>query len=82
MNVSPWRHKPRLRAERYEIAHPAIRPWNAPEYDDPSRSRHLSTNSRQIFDYDVSRQYIQLDDPQVVLKAIRDVLDTMRKHVE
>ena len=43
---------------------------------------HLSTNSRQIFDYDVSRQYIQLDDPQVVLKAIRDVLDTMRKHVE
>lgn len=37
----------------------------------------LSTNSRQIFDYGVSRQYIQLDDPQVVLKAIREVLDTM-----
>lgn len=38
----------------------------------------LSTNSRQIFDYSVSRQYIQLDDPQVVLNAIRDVLDTIR----
>lgn len=38
----------------------------------------LSTNSRQIFDYDVSRQYIQLDDPQVVLQAVRDVLDAVR----
>jgi hypothetical protein len=37
----------------------------------------LSTNSRQIFDYGVSRQYIQLDDPQVVLKAIHDVLEAM-----
>lgn len=35
----------------------------------------LSTNARQIFDYGVSRQYVQLDDPQVVLKAIREVLD-------
>lgn len=34
----------------------------------------LSTNARQIFDYDESRQYIQLDQPQVVLKAIREVL--------
>jgi pimeloyl-ACP methyl ester carboxylesterase len=34
----------------------------------------LSTNSRQIFDYDVSRQYIQLDDPHVVLQAIHEVL--------
>lgn len=37
----------------------------------------LSTNSRQIFDYSVSRQYIQLDDPEVVLKAIREVLETL-----
>ena len=35
----------------------------------------LSTNSRQIFDYNVSRQYIQLDDPDVVVKAIREVLN-------
>jgi len=39
----------------------------------------LSTNSRQIFDYNVHRQYIQLDDPQVVLMAIREALDTMPK---
>jgi len=37
----------------------------------------LSTNSRQIFDYDVGRQYIQLDDPQVVLNAIHEVLEAM-----
>lgn len=42
---------------------------------------YLSTNSRQIFDYNVGHQYIQLDDPQVVLNAIRDVLDTIgRRH--
>jgi hypothetical protein len=41
-----------------------------------------STNSRQIFDYDVRRQYIQLDDPQVTLKAIRETLDAMpKRHV-
>jgi len=34
----------------------------------------LSTNSRQIFDYDENKLYIQLDHPQVVLNAIRDVL--------
>jgi hypothetical protein len=39
----------------------------------------LSTNSRQIFDYSVSRQYIQLDDPQVVLQAIRDALDASQR---
>jgi pimeloyl-ACP methyl ester carboxylesterase len=39
----------------------------------------LSTNSRQIFDYDVSRQYIQLDDPRAVLRAIREVLVTVQK---
>jgi pimeloyl-ACP methyl ester carboxylesterase len=39
----------------------------------------LSTNSRQIFDYNVYRQYIQLDDPQVVLQAIRETLDAMPK---
>jgi pimeloyl-ACP methyl ester carboxylesterase len=37
----------------------------------------LSTNSQQIFDYAVSRQYIQLDDPTVVLRAIHDVVDTI-----
>jgi pimeloyl-ACP methyl ester carboxylesterase len=39
----------------------------------------LSTNSRQIFDYDVSRQYIQLDDPHAVLRAIREVLNTVQE---
>jgi len=34
----------------------------------------LSTNSRQIFDYDESRQYIQLDHPDIVVKAIREVV--------
>lgn len=33
----------------------------------------LSTNARQLFDYDEGEQYIQLDHPQVILKAIRDV---------
>jgi hypothetical protein len=37
----------------------------------------LSTNARQVFDYDESRQYIQLDHPHIVLEAIREVLDTM-----
>ena len=37
----------------------------------------LSTNARQVFDYDESHQYIQLDHPQIVLEAIREVLDTM-----
>jgi hypothetical protein len=39
----------------------------------------LSTNSRQIFDYRVGRQYIQLDDPQVVLEAVHQVIDAVRK---
>jgi pimeloyl-ACP methyl ester carboxylesterase len=39
----------------------------------------LSTNSRQLFDYGVNRQYIQLDDPQVVLKAIHEVLGVVRE---
>jgi pimeloyl-ACP methyl ester carboxylesterase len=38
----------------------------------------FSTNSRQLFDYGVSRQYIQLDDPQAVLKAIHEVLGAVR----
>jgi pimeloyl-ACP methyl ester carboxylesterase len=38
----------------------------------------LSSNSRQLFDYGVSRQYIQLDDPRVVLKAIHEVLGVVR----
>lgn len=33
----------------------------------------LSTNSRQIFDYDVGRQYIQLDDPQQSRTSARRV---------
>ncbi len=39
----------------------------------------LSTNSRQIFDYRVGRQYIQLDDPHVVLEAVHQVIDAVRK---
>jgi pimeloyl-ACP methyl ester carboxylesterase len=35
----------------------------------------LSTNARQVFDYDETGQYIQLDQPQIVLEAIREVLD-------
>lgn len=35
----------------------------------------LSTNARQVFDYDESRQYLQLDHPGIVLEAIREVLD-------
>jgi hypothetical protein len=37
----------------------------------------LSTNARQVFDYDEYRYYIQLDHPQIVLKAIRDVFETV-----
>jgi pimeloyl-ACP methyl ester carboxylesterase len=37
----------------------------------------LTTNARQIFDYDEGAQYIQLDHPQIVIKAIREVLDAM-----
>jgi pimeloyl-ACP methyl ester carboxylesterase len=37
----------------------------------------LSTNARQVFDYDESGRYIQLDQPHIVLEAIREVLDTM-----
>jgi formylglycine-generating enzyme required for sulfatase activity len=37
----------------------------------------LSTNARQIFDYDEANQYIQLDHPRVVLDAIRDVFRTV-----
>jgi pimeloyl-ACP methyl ester carboxylesterase len=33
----------------------------------------LSTNARQIFDYNEDKQYIQLDHPQIVVDAIRDV---------
>ncbi len=40
----------------------------------------LSTNARQIFDYDEGRQYIQLDQPEIVLEAIRDVLDSTPQH--
>jgi len=35
----------------------------------------LSTNSKQIFDYDEGRQYIQLDHPDIVVNAIREVLN-------
>jgi hypothetical protein len=36
----------------------------------------LSTNARQVFDYDEGKQYIQLDHPQIILEVIRDVFDT------
>jgi pimeloyl-ACP methyl ester carboxylesterase len=39
----------------------------------------LSTNSQQIFDYDEGQQYIQLDHPQIVISAIREVLDAMAR---
>ena len=35
----------------------------------------LSTNARQIFDYDENKNYIQLDHPRIVLDAIREVLN-------
>ncbi|MGA7283263.1 MAG: alpha/beta hydrolase [Candidatus Cybelea sp.] len=38
----------------------------------------LSTNARQLFDYGEGEHYIQLDHPQVILKAIRDVFDSAR----
>jgi pimeloyl-ACP methyl ester carboxylesterase len=38
----------------------------------------LSTNARQIFDYDEGKQYIQLDQPQIVLTAIREVMEATR----
>lgn len=37
----------------------------------------LSTNARQVFDYSEYRYYIQLDHPQIILKAIRDVFQTV-----
>jgi pimeloyl-ACP methyl ester carboxylesterase len=39
----------------------------------------LSTNARQIFDYDERNRYIQLDQPQIVISAIREVLDAMAR---
>jgi hypothetical protein len=37
----------------------------------------LSTNARQLFDYDEGEQYIQLDHPQIILETIRDVFQTV-----
>ena len=39
----------------------------------------LSTNSKQIFDYDEGRQYIQLDHPDIVVDAIREVLNSEQR---
>jgi pimeloyl-ACP methyl ester carboxylesterase len=39
----------------------------------------LSTNSRQIFYYEESRQYIQLDHPDIVVNAIREVLNAIAR---
>jgi len=36
----------------------------------------LSTNARQTFDYTEGRQYLELDHPKVVLRAIREVLES------
>ena len=48
---------------------------------DSSRARaswlRLSTDARQVFDYNEYRYYIQLDHPQIILKAIRDVFHTV-----
>jgi pimeloyl-ACP methyl ester carboxylesterase len=37
----------------------------------------LSTNARQVVDYNEYNFYIQLDHPQIILKAIRDVFHTV-----
>ncbi|MGC2405668.1 MAG: alpha/beta hydrolase [Candidatus Cybelea sp.] len=42
----------------------------------------LSTNARQLFDYDEGEQYIQLDHPQIILKAIRDVFRSSRSEIQ
>jgi pimeloyl-ACP methyl ester carboxylesterase len=61
----------------------SVHSWHLEFEHDSARAQaswlRLSTNSRQIFDYNVSRQYIQLDDPQLVLRAIREVIETIRK---
>jgi len=41
----------------------------------------LSTNSKQIFDYDEGRQYIQLDHPDIVVDAIREVLNSEQRQL-
>jgi pimeloyl-ACP methyl ester carboxylesterase len=60
---------------------PSVHSWHVAFEHDSALAQgswlRLSTNARQIFDYDVTHQYIQLDDPRVVLKAIREVLDTI-----
>lgn len=38
----------------------------------------LSTDARQVFDYNEGRQYIQLDHPQIVVNAIREVFSSVR----
>lgn len=56
----------------------SVHSWHVAFEHDSARAQgswlRLSTNSRQVFDYSVSRQYVQLDDPPVVIKAIREVL--------
>ncbi len=37
----------------------------------------LSTDARQVFDYNEYRDYIQLDHPPIILKVIRDVFHTV-----
>jgi pimeloyl-ACP methyl ester carboxylesterase len=37
----------------------------------------LSTNSRQLFDYNEANRYIQLDRPQIVIGVIREALDAL-----
>jgi pimeloyl-ACP methyl ester carboxylesterase len=38
----------------------------------------LSSNARQIFDYEEVKQYPQLDQPQIVLATIREVIEAAR----
>jgi pimeloyl-ACP methyl ester carboxylesterase len=61
---------PKVRAERLEYEHDAALAQGS--------WLRLSTNAKQIFDYSEGRQYIQLDQPQVVLAAIHDVMVALR----
>jgi pimeloyl-ACP methyl ester carboxylesterase len=63
----------------------AVHRWHIAFERDSARAQAswllLSTDARQLFDYDEGEQYIQLDHPQIVLKAIRDVFQSSRSGV-
>lgn len=55
--------------------------WHVAFEHDSARAQaswlRLSTNSRQIFDYEEGQNYIQLDHPWIVVDAIRDVVTSV-----